>query len=506
MNTRRTVRLPAPVFAASCLPLLVGVYAAWDLHRSQRRASEALALNVLSMRAAEEIAIAVRDVRAQLDRFLRTGDPEALGEIRRLRTDTDRWLAEARRAAVTRHEQELINRLTGEYDAFFVDLDRLGEESPDSRPAAVGGLVARTEEILRPAQEYLDYNEDEIQHSSEENQRLARRMVVGLLLLGVCGPATGLLAGYGISRAVNRSVVRLSVPVLDAAGKLNGVVGPFAVSGGLGLEELEAVLRRVAEQVGAVVERLHRSQREALRAEQLAAVGQMAAGFAHELRNPLMAMKVLVQSAADRGGTGLAGRDLAVLEEEITRLERLTSMLLDFARPPLPEKRVVEAGSLVEGSVDLVSSQAAQRDVRIDCELPEEPLWVEADAGQFRQVLLNLLLNALEAVQEGGTVRLRLSGPDEPPGVPGGGGTGRWLTVVVEDTGPGLPPELGQDIFAPFISTKPTGIGLGLSVCKRIAEAHGGTITAADRAEGGAVFSVRLPCQAGVPSRTDLTA
>ena len=385
--------------------------------------------------------------------------------------------------------------MTAGYHGFFAELADLERQppvaagSPDqAATAAVRHLAARTQEILPPAQEYLDYNETQIQQGSEENQRTTSRMVIGLLLLGVCGPVTGLLAGYGVSRAVSRSVVRLSVPVLDAAGKLNGVVGPIAVSGGPGLEELEAVLRRMAEQIGAVVERLQQSQREALRAEQLAAVGQMAAGFAHELRNPLMAMKILVQSAADRaGGVGLVGRDLAVLEEEMTRLERLTSAVLDFARPPRPEKRAFEAGALLEACVDLASSQAGQRDVRIDCDLPEEPLWAEADAGQVRQVVLNLLLNALEAVQDSGAIRLRLeAGSDDAP---------RWLTVRVEDDGPGLPRELAQDIFSPFVSTKPTGIGLGLSICKRIAEAHGGEITAANRPGGGAVFSVRLPCR-----------
>src|SRR5262249_14894305 len=150
------------------------------------------------------------------------------------------------------------------YDAFFAELGRLEREPPAGRPASVRALAARTEEILRPAQEYLDYNEEEIQRSSGENQRTTRRMMAGLLLLGVCGPVTGLLAGYAVSRAVSRSVVRLSVPVLDAAGKLNGVVGPVDVSGDLGLEELEGALRLMAEQIGAVVERLHQSQREAL--------------------------------------------------------------------------------------------------------------------------------------------------------------------------------------------------------------------------------------------------
>jgi signal transduction histidine kinase len=496
------------MMALSCLPLLVGGYAAWDVHRSQRAASEALALNVRSMRAAEELAIGIRDARTQLDRFLLTGDAAPLAEAARLHAETDRWLDEARMTAVTPRERELIGWLTARYESFFARLGRLGRESPEARPAAARDLIAHAGEILLPAQEYLDYNEEEIQRSSAENQGVADRTVAGLLLLGVCGPVAGLLAGYGVARAVSRSVVRLSVPVRDAAGKLSEAVGPVTVSSGQGLDELEAALHRVAGQVGAVVERLQRSQREALRAEQLAAVGQLAAGVAHELRNPLMSMKVLVQAAAERGPAGgLVGRDLGVLEEEITRLEQLTTTFLDFARPPRPEKRVLDAGALLEGAADLVSSRAAQQDVRIDCELPEAPVWLEADAGQLRQVVLNLLLNALDALGEGGTVRLRLEAPASdgagPESLPGRAGPAPFLAIRVADTGPGLPEGLADEaIFEPFVSTKLTGVGLGLSVCRRIVEAHGGEITATDRPGGGAEFSVRLPCPRESPSLT----
>jgi signal transduction histidine kinase len=489
MSARLTIRLSAPITAISFLPLLVGIGAAWQVHRSQRLASQALSFNVGSMRAAEELAIAVRDLRALLDHFLLSGDAGPLADIPRLHRDMDHWLAEAHRTAVTAREHELVQELTLAYNAFFHQLPTLEQAAPAGRAPVVRALLSRTQDILRPAQAYLDCNEEEIQHSCEENNGQADRTAVGLLLLGVCGPAAGLLAGYGIARAVHRSLVRLSVPVRDAAGKLNEVVGPITVSAGLSLEEFEAVLRRMAGHIGDMTERLQRSQREALRAEQLAAVGQMAAGFAHELRNPLMSMKLLVQAAADRPGrAGLSGRDLGVLEEEMTRLEQLTTTLLDFARPPQPERRAFEVGALVEGSVDLVSSQAAQRDVRIDCALPEEPLWAEGDPGQLRQVLLNLLLNALEAIQEGGSVRVAVR-------MDASCGEGGGLWIEVADTGPGLPASLGQDIFAPFVSTKPTGLGLGLSICRRILEAHGGAVTARDRPQGGAVFDVRLPCR-----------
>src|SRR5262249_38347465 len=312
-------------------------------------------------------------------------------------------------------------------------------------------------DILEPAQEYLDYNEEEIEHSSEDNQRMTGRMVFGLVLLGVCGPIAGLLAGFGLARGVSRSLVRLSVPICDAAGKLNEVVGPITISAGLGIEELELWLRKSADQGGAGIERWQKSQREVLRAEQLAAVGQMAAGMAHELRNPLMAMKILVQAVGEQGRTPvLKGRDLLVLDEEITRLEHSIQLFLDYARPPQPEKRAFEAQRVVGQIVALVSSRAEQQGVRIERHQPEEPLWMQADRGRFRQVLLNLLLNALDAVPSAGAVRVEREG-----------GYDGWLVLRVADSGDGLPAHLGAQIFEPFVSTKETGIGLGLSICKR---------------------------------------
>lgn len=337
MDTPYPFRLPRMLLLLSCLPLLVGGLAAWELHSTQCNASEVMAINARSMRAAEELAIGIRDIQAELNRFLVSGDATAFAKITALRRDTDYWLAEARRTAITAWEVRLIDRLTRGYEHFFGELARLEQQPPGDQLQAVRGLIARRDDLLKPVQEYLDFNEVEIQRISEENRQLGDRMSIGLLLLGVCGPLGGLVVGYCVARAVNRSLVRLSVPIRDAAGKLDEVVGPITVSTGRGLDDLEAVLRQLAGQIGAVVARLQQSQREALRAEQLAAVGQIAAGFAHELRNPLMSMKILVQAAGE--GAGLTPRDLGVLEEEITRLEHLTATFLDFARPPRLERR-----------------------------------------------------------------------------------------------------------------------------------------------------------------------
>jgi signal transduction histidine kinase len=473
--------------AISLLPLAVGVVTAWNEQLCKESVSDALATNVVSMRAAEEMAIGLRDVRTRLDRFLVSGERRHLNAVPALRRETDHWLAEAERTAVTPRELELIARVKVGYTRFFAEFDRITQPAAGGSPQQIRELMqdALLNEVLEPAQEYLDYNEEQIADSSRDNQRTATHTVRGLLLLAVCGPLSGLLAGFGIARGVSRSIVRLSVPVRDAAGKLNEIVGPITCSARWSLEELEGVLHNIADQIGIVIARLQQSQREVLRAEQLAALGQLAAGMAHELRNPLTSMKMLVQTATEGNPTVLlGGRGLAVLEEEITRLERLTQAFLDFARPPLPEKQAFDARTLLEQIAGFVAGRAERQGVGVECELPAEPVPLHADLGQIRQVVLNLLLNALDALPAGGTVRLQLEGP------------GPRLILRVADTGVGLPPGLGEQIFEPFISTKETGIGLGLSICKRVVEAHGGEIGAEDRPGGGAVFTVRLPCSA----------
>jgi signal transduction histidine kinase len=486
MNARFTVRMIAPIAVTSLLLLTVGGVAAWYLHRLQRDISDLLAHNVASVRAAEEIEIDFRQIRSQLKDYQYTGDRRFLGKVEAIRPTLMHWVDEAARLATTEREQLLVARLRRGVQLFGEELERL--TGPEVGPGPPGERLRTLidgpipEEIFDAAQQYLDLNEDIIAETSRQNQQLAGRLVLVFLLLGTCGAVAGLVAGYGLARGVSRSMVQLSLPIRDAAGKLSEVVGPVTLDAGGDFPQLEAALQRLADQAGAVVERLQHSQREVLRSEQLAAVGQMAAGLAHELRNPLMAMKLLVQPGGDGPAETLSSRDLAVLDEEVGRLESAIQTFLDFARPPQPEKRPFDARPVVEQAVQRVAARADSQGVRIDVVAGNEPLIVEADVSQFRQVLLNLLLNALDAVAGGGLVRVTLDRDGRD-----------WLRLRVADSGPGLPPALGPRIFEPFVSTKETGMGLGLSICKRIVEAHGGELAAADRPVGGAVFTVSLP-------------
>ncbi len=498
MDSRLIWRMIAPTVGVALMLSALGGFAAWYVHHLQEETAVTQITNVAKVTAAEELVIISHDLRHELTEYLTQQDRRHLESISSLQKRADRWMAECENLADSATERELARRIKDGYQRFAASFAEVARaDSPtDSRGLALDlTRQVAVEQILGPVLEYRRRIGKQMKETAERDQVLADRMGIGLFVLGVCGAVAGLVAGFGFARSVHRSIVQFSVPVHDTAGKLSEVIGPIRVSAET-LGDLETTMQLVADHVGTVVEQLQQSQAIARRAEQLASLGQLAAGIAHELRNPLTSMKVIVQTAADQDdGPTLDGRDLAVLTEEITRLENRIQSFLDYARPSKPVKCPFDVGKMLIQTIDFVSFRAEQMGIRMEHEFPEMKLRLEADAGQLREVLLNLLINAIDASPEHGTVLVRVSEEACSPGDEGAqvaGGSG-WIRIDVEDEGEGLPSDIGDKIFEPFVSTKESGTGLGLSICKRIVEDHGGQITAANLPGGGALFSVRLP-------------
>jgi two-component system, NtrC family, sensor histidine kinase HydH len=347
------------------------------------------------------------------------------------------------------------------------------------------------------------YNTTEVAASDRENRQIVHRLTWVLLAVGLGAPLSGLLLGYAVARSLHRSIYQLSVRLRDAAGHLRG--GSYGREGaaerkpgstGNGpdflitldeqsdLPELHRQMQGVLEEIGRVVEQLQQREREVLRAEQLAAVGQVAAGVAHELRNPLTSVKMLVQTGLEGNGkpaAGLPPEDLAIIEHEVRRMEQCIQTFLDFARPPRSERRRSDLVAVLQRALLLVEGRMRRQKVSLDAELPSAPLFLDIDPEQIHQVVVNLLLNALDAMPRGGTLRVSLGRKE---------GT---VKVQVRDTGAGIAPRIRERLFEPFVSSKETGLGLGLSICKRLIEAHGGTIRGENQRGGGAVFTFTLP-------------
>jgi len=224
----------------------------------------------------------------------------------------------------------------------------------------------------------------------------------------------------------------------------------------------------------------------------------LSAALAHRLRNPLTAIKIIVQSAAEKGDAGLInGRALGVLADEVQRLEHIIDMFLDYARPLQPQRQSCDLDQFLKQIVKQYASRAAQQAVNLDLQVTAGPLPCYLDPERFEQAITVLLVNALEATPHGTTIQIRVSpasAGDCPFELPWSK-VERWTRIDIVDAGTGVPAELREPVFAPFFSTKETGVGLDLAICRQIIRQHGGEVTVDQQREGGAVFSVWLPAE-----------
>jgi PAS domain S-box-containing protein len=219
------------------------------------------------------------------------------------------------------------------------------------------------------------------------------------------------------------------------------------------------------------------------RAERLAAVGTLAAGLAHEIRNPLNGAQLhcaFLDRALERAGAAHDTREaVRVIAEEIKRLANLVSEFLDFARPRPPDRRPVSLLALCARAIQLAAPAAEKARVSLEADFPARDVELEADGAKLEQVLLNLIQNAIEAIVNGGRVVVRAR--RQP----------RAVLFEVEDDGEGVP-SIDAPVFDPFYSTKAAGTGLGLAIAHRIVTDHGGTIGFESR-PGRTVFKIALP-------------
>lgn len=230
----------------------------------------------------------------------------------------------------------------------------------------------------------------------------------------------------------------------------------------------------------AEIERLHSTQMS--RAEHLATLGEMAAGLAHEIRNPLAGIAGVMEIVGrDLPADSPAVEVLGEVRHEVLHINRIVSELLEIARPKAPDYRLGNLVTVAEHASLFTRDQAAARKVTMEVVKDESLPELEFDSGQIHQVLLNLLLNAVQACSEGGSVRVEFVSDE------------RTVTASVTDTGKGIPPAVLPNIFRPFFTTKGDGTGLGLSLARRIVEDHGGRLEATSVVGKGSRFTLSLP-------------
>jgi signal transduction histidine kinase len=263
----------------------------------------------------------------------------------------------------------------------------------------------------------------------------------------------------------------------------------FAQQAGLAIhnasmyQELKAFSRQMEERIQKTTADLRKTEAQLIRSEKFAALGQLAAGIAHEIRNPLTSINILIHSLTEKLPTeNSQWEDLKVIEEEILRINEIVDQFLRFAKPASPLFEKADLVPIIEETFQLVRPQIKRGKISVQKEF--EPLpFVTVDKEQIKQVILNLLINAIQAMPKGG--RLVLSSRVSREGY--------WVELTVQDSGIGIPPEDLDKLFDPFFSTKEGGIGLGLSIAHRIVDQHHGKIEVDSNPGKGTRFTISLP-------------
>jgi len=304
----------------------------------------------------------------------------------------------------------------------------------------------------------------------------ARHMAqVSLALLA--GLALTTLAAAGlVSRAIARPIVALTEFTRGFKHGQTRIIDPPAAAGEVG-ELGEAFVH--------LMQDIEQSQGKLVVASKLAAVGEMAAVIAHEVRTPLGILRSSAQILRREAAISKEGRELmAFIESETERLNGLVSAMLDSARPRALRKVVADVNLQARQCSGMLNAQMEKRGISVSHQLDAADPFIECDVERITQVLLNLLLNAIQILPQGGHIRVSTHDDDEQ------------LFIEISDSGPGIPLEERARIFEAFFFRREEGVGLGLAIVQQIVTAHGGEIAVGESELGGARFSIRLPREA----------
>ncbi len=305
-----------------------------------------------------------------------------------------------------------------------------------------------------------------------------------LILIGFVGLFLGIFGATFLARRITGPVKKL------AQGTVKISEGDFSqkieIDSQDEIGDLARNFNEMSHKLQLTQERMDIAQKRLIQAEKLASIGRIAAGIAHEIRNPLTSVKLNIQKVLEGRQLGDMTREhLSISQEGIGQIEMFVKELLNFTRVPELQLDRFDLRQIMEESVKMISESLARKRIELNAEYHDRVLEVYVDADKIRQVFLNILHNACEAVDEGGQIAVSLSSVQVD--------SGQKARVEIADDGCGIPEKDWENIFEPFYTTKTTGIGLGLANARKIVEQHRGSIKVKKKEGKGASFEILFP-------------
>jgi len=417
------------------LLILVGSLALITTKNVQGVSRAIMKENVSSLKAAEELEIALLNQKGLVASYFLDGNTLWLKTIEERKKDFDSWFRKAQDVALTDNEKKILQDVSSLYKTYdkqrnkAVKLYRSGN-TVEARNMLLNDMRTSIDSLYQKCEDLILANEWLIAKAEVASQGNVIRMTSLIWSTIIITLLLGSLIGFFISRKINEQLIRTA---------------------------------------------------------KLASLGQLSANIAHEIRNPLTSIKMRLYSLKEESKTDSAvSEDLNVIDEEIIRMEGTVNNFLDFARPPELNLQSADIVRILEATVNLVTPKARSQKIIIQKQFSDLPLELKIDKEQMRQVFLNIMLNAIEAMPEGGTLEIAVAKVEDKK-------LNKALEIKINDTGTGMTPEMKRKVTEPFFTTKAEGTGLGLFIASRIVKMHKGSLDIDSHSGKGTTVTLRIP-------------
>jgi signal transduction histidine kinase len=456
----------------------------WHTYRMGHLFTSVIDPAVMGFEAAQKLETALVRQKGLTTYYFLDGNPDWLNQLAQLNESFHAWLQKARSSAQTVHERSILNQIESEYIQYAYGRDQVIElyKAGKRKAGAERHWQVRKQffAIQGLCDQYKEIQEEQIRQARIES-RAQTKMISRMTLVALPSVlALAILLTYILLNQVLKPIRILSME----AGDVN-LKSPLP-------REMTALRQRVqslVENVDQTQSELQQSRAHLLQAEKLAMVGKLAAGVAHTIRNPLTSVNMRLFSLERSLELSQTQReDFEVISEEVRHIDNIVQNFLEFARPPKLKIQSISPSEVVDMALQLLRHRLESYGVQVELDRQRNLPKIEADPEQLKEVLINLLVNACEAMGEGGLIVIREEeGVAEP--------LGRVVVIRVKDNGPGIPKSIRHRVFEPFFSTKEEGTGLGLSIAYRIVEEHGGWLSLKSKEGEGTTFTITLPCR-----------
>jgi len=479
------VRIYTVLISLVAITLVGGLIMVWYTYRMESLLADLVDKNLAAYQAAEALESALIHQKGDVTYFLLDGDPQWLERLEAYRRTFKKRFDDALGLALSESQKELLDRIESEYLRYIILKDQVIEfyKAGDTETGTrLNREVSRHfSRVLQLCEQYKEFYTGRIALIKDKSYGQAERL--------------RLIAGTAVLAVLLLGVILAFVLVNDILGPLRKLARE--ADPGARPEEAEDEVKALSRSVRGLIEgidqtqtELEKSREHLLQAEKMVVVGKLSASMAHSIRNPLTSVKLRLFSL-DRSLdlNPQQKEDFQVISEEIVHIDSLVQSFLEFSRPPKLRMQPISPSDIVDLALKLMTHRLESYQVRVQVHRPERLPVVQGDPDRLKEVFVNIMVNACEAMKGGGDMVIH-----EDKAVDGF--LGQVAIVRIRDNGPGISDSLHAKVFEPFFTTKEDGSGLGLSIAVRIVEEHGGRLELESGEGQGAEFSLILPLSA----------